>query len=260
MWTKPAPGEYTIAARAVLGTASAFVQSSSRPMTVLSVTRKAIQIVYDFEVGERQAHYEDVIKSRPEWPGSDNSGITIGIGYDLKYNSADQIRADWSPYLPPEQIDRLVLLSGRVGNFALHNSVLDVTIPWSAAEDVFYKRTVTRYSNDALAIYPNAGILLSPNDFGALVSIIFNRGNSLTDAARSTKFAADPSLELRQIRDAVASGDYDSIPQLITNMKRLWPDLPSLSTRKRKEHRALRDRRDREAAFFQQYLNQNECD
>lgn len=39
--------------------------------------------------------------ARPSWPGV-CSGITIGVGYDLKHHTKEQIRADWKPYISPD--------------------------------------------------------------------------------------------------------------------------------------------------------------
>ena len=76
---------------------------------------------------------------------------------------------------------------------------------------------------------------------GVLVSLVYNRGASMTD---SVTYPGNRK-EMREIRDAVTAGRYSDIPILLRSMKRLWPE-PS----------GLRDRRDREAKLFEIGLNQ----
>jgi hypothetical protein len=258
VWVRPPKGKYLVTARAFIGALSAYADGQNKAFTVLPITRAGVQLIYDFEVGGGQTYYEQIIGDRPEWPGQ-KSGITIGIGYDLRHNSPDQIRADWGELLPSDQVERIAQLSGRIGSPALRDSVQDITIPWSIAEQVFYNRTLPRYIADTLSIYPNADTVLSPNDFGALVDMVFNRGASLSDAGRSTKYASDPALEMRQIATALTAGNYSSISASLRNMKRIWPDLPNLPRRKAAEHQQLRQRRDAEADFFDQYFNIYDC-
>jgi GH24 family phage-related lysozyme (muramidase) len=77
-----------------------------------------------------------------------------------------------------------------------------------------------------------AGVEKLPHDAqGALLSLVFNRGTSLTGARRT---------EMRAIRDELATGraSLPNIADALEAMQRLWPDA-----------RGLRDRRAREAAL-----------
>src|SRR5215471_4173001 len=77
---------------------------------------------------------------------------------------------------------------------------------------------------------------LPPLCFGVLVSLVYNRGASLTD---STSRPGDRQ-EMRDIRDAVASRQFDKIPGLLRSMERLWP-----------LGNGLRSRREQEAELFE---------
>jgi GH24 family phage-related lysozyme (muramidase) len=72
--------------------------------------------------------------------------------------------------------------------------------------------------------------------FGALVSLVYNRGTSMTDSVSNP----GNRKEMRDIRGAVAKGRFSEIPASLRAMKRLWP-----------EPNGLRDRREREAKLFE---------
>jgi GH24 family phage-related lysozyme (muramidase) len=77
--------------------------------------------------------------------------------------------------------------------------------------------------------------------FGVLVSLVYNRGTSMTD----TSGVPGSRKEMRDIRDAVAAGRITDVPAALRAMKRLWP-----------EGNGLRDRREREAKLFEEGLVQ----
>src|SRR5262249_54167620 len=53
----------------------------------------------------------------PVWPSAD-SGITIGIGYDLQFADSDQFHADWGDRLPPTAMTALAEVLGKPGSVA----------------------------------------------------------------------------------------------------------------------------------------------
>jgi hypothetical protein len=57
------------------------------------VSKKAIDLIIQHEVGGR-AYYEKKLQA-PIWAGGE-SGCTIGMGYDLGYNTDKQFMLDWS--------------------------------------------------------------------------------------------------------------------------------------------------------------------
>jgi GH24 family phage-related lysozyme (muramidase) len=73
---------------------------------------------------------------------------------------------------------------------------------------------------------------LHPNAQAALVSLVFNRGNSLVGERRS---------EMRAIRDAVARSDHREIARQLRAMVRLWrgTDIERGMTRRRNAEAAL---------------------
>jgi GH24 family phage-related lysozyme (muramidase) len=54
---------------------------------------------------------------------------------------------------------------------------------------------------------------LCDDAYGAIVSLVFNRGSSLS---------GDSRLEMRNIRDLVPKKDYRGIAKQLRNMKRIW--------------------------------------
>lgn len=177
-----------------------------------------------------QENSVDCYNPRPEWPG-ESSGLTIGIGYDLGYNSQFNFESDWASVLPDAQIRRLRGCCGLKGEAAKHlpKEFADVHISRAAALDVFERVTVPKFYLQTLRIYPQT-IDLPPDAAAALVSLVFNRGNSLTGERR---------VEMVRIKDALSARNWSSVPELLRAQKRLWPDCEG-----------LRDRRDREADLF----------
>jgi hypothetical protein len=104
----------------------------------------------------------------------------------------------------------------------------DIRIPWESAVQVFRDSTLPRFIDLTLNTYPGAE-KLHPDVLGALVSVVFNRGASLTGSRRK---------EMAMLREAVRVGDIAQIEDLIRRMKRLWAGT---------KYRGLVRRRDAEA-------------
>ncbi len=176
------------------------------------LTPAASKLILDYEVGGGQKYYEKKLL-HPTWPGG-QSGVTIGVGYDLGYNSESQFQADWGARLPHADFDRLKACLGAkaASASALVAKVKDITVPWSAASAVFFALTVPRFYREASAAFP--GLEKLPGDAqGALVSLVFNRGTSMK---------GDSRREMRAIRDLVPKGDLKGIAAQLRAMKRLW--------------------------------------
>jgi hypothetical protein len=193
-------------------------------------------LIVEFEIGSK-AQYEKLYK-RPEWPGT-ASGITVGIGYDLGYNSVDTILNDWANLLPPNQIKAMQRFSGITGSKAKdHLAAARATvgdISWEAAMAVFMKTSLPKFEAITLRACPGSD-KLPAGCFGVLTSLSYNRGASYSKEG-------DRYREMRNIRSHIAHGDYDMVPHEIREMKRLWPNVAG-----------LRRRRDREAALWEQSL------
>jgi GH24 family phage-related lysozyme (muramidase) len=197
------------------------------------ISKRAIDLIIQFEIGGRT--YYDKALQKPTYPGGE-SGVTIGIGYDLGYNTEKQFLADWSPSLNLNFVNALRPLCGLKGEKVkglIRGEVLNVRIPYNIAYDVFVKTSVPRYYKATLSIYPKLAEL-NEDTQGALVSMIYNRGTSLNGERRK---------EMRNIVALVANKDYEGIAEEIENSKRLWEHkgMDGLVLRREAEADLIRD-------------------
>lgn len=178
----------------------------------MPLSDKAYNLILKYEVGGGSAYYNKALK-HPCYPGG-ASGVTIGIGYDLGYNTKAQFANDWKSVLSDKTFSRLEACLGAKGALAkqLVRNVKDIEIDWESASVVFKKETLPRFIKETLKAFPNADSL-HPDAFGALVSIVFNRGASVSGSSRA---------EMANIRALIPSKNYKKIAQEIRNMKRLW--------------------------------------
>jgi hypothetical protein len=170
------------------------------------------KLIMDHEVGGGQKYYDSAL-TKPCYPGG-ASGVTIGIGYDLGYNSSSQYETDWKHLLPSITYSRLHATLGLKRNAAKAAipSLRDINISWSSAIEVFDTNTLPRFIAETLKAFPGADAL-HPDAFGALVSLVFNRGASVTGKNRE---------EMRNIRNLISSKNYTAIANEINAMKRIW--------------------------------------
>lgn len=178
----------------------------------LPISQKALDLIIKHEVGGGEAYYNKALK-KPCYPGG-ASGVTIGVGYDLGYNTGEQFTSDWGKVLAGDVFNRLAKCLGAKSAKAkgLIASVKDIEIPWSSALQVFKESTLPRFVKETLKAFPGADEL-HPDAFGALVSLVFNRGAAVTGKNRE---------EMKNIRDLISSKNYAAIAKEITNMKRIW--------------------------------------
>ncbi len=196
------------------------------PRHSLQLSRRGIIALVQYEVTSPR-HYANRLAC-PSWPEGE-SGVTIGIGYDLGYRSTTQLRDDWGPQLPAAVLDRLAGACGAKGSAAraLIPSLSDLRIPLEAAGRVFFHRTLPEFARLTLLAYPGTAQL--PADAqAALVSLVYNRGAKL-DGQRRKEMAAIVPL--------VAQGDLAGIAAQLRAMKRLWIDThqPGLLARRDSE-------------------------
>jgi hypothetical protein len=205
--------------------------------TVPAVSDRAADAIIGFEVSN-QAYYDRTLR-RPIWPGG-ASGCTIGIGYDLGYVQPDQMQADWSDYLDGSALATLAAVCGRRGaaGQGAARAAQSVVVPWDAASAVFRSSTLPRYAAETAQAFPGCNAL-PPDSFGALVSLVYNRGAAMDDDTLD-----DRRREMRDIRDAIAAGHPENVPQCLRNMERLWPNAAG-----------LRARREAEAVMFEQGMS-----
>jgi hypothetical protein len=204
------------------------------------ISELGYELIVQFETGGH-SYYENFYKSAPVWPGY-SSGITIGFGFDLGYNTAASYRAAWINHLSTENFERML---PAIGFFTtepnreekverakrLIRQYSDIKIPWGTAETVFVAQTLPRQVTILRNALPSASQL--PADcFGALLSLVFNRGASFNKPG--TRY-----LEMRNIRDHLQAGALERVPAELRSMKRLWPGETdgSLADRREKEAR-----------------------
>lgn len=210
--------------------ALSWTRASSSP-----ISDRARQLIIACEISSRAAY--DHRYHNPVWPGG-ASGVTIGIGYDLGQTSADDFRARWRGLLPDTSLDALATVCGIKGASAeaARASVRTIDVPWAQAQtqfDQFLPYAVGKTEDT----FRNA-VELPPACRGALVSLVYNRGPSLSHS--------DTRNEMREIARLMRERSFAGVPQQIRFMKRLWVDKPKM--------RGLLARRELEALLFEQGL------
>jgi GH24 family phage-related lysozyme (muramidase) len=218
----------------VLGIADeAAGEVAAAPGAALTLSRAGIDRLIGFEIGSA-GNYRRKLE-RPIWPGG-ASGPTIGIGYDLGYRTRRQIREDWGPHVGETDLAHLVAAAGIRGQpaegatRALRQA--GVTIPLEAAGRVFHRTTLPEYAARTRRLYPGVQTL-PPDAQAALVSLVYNRGESVRGARR---------VEMANIKPHVRRGDLEAIADEIESMKRLWEGkgLPGLLVRRDAEAELVR--------------------
>ena len=192
-------------------------------------SQKAIDLIVQEETGGES--YYNATERHPDWPGG-ASGVTIGGSYDLGYETAAQIAADWGDKLPAAMVRTCQSVAGIHGSAAhshAHEIYSQVDVPWDVALDVFRNRDIPKWEKIVQNHLPNTD-KLSGDSFGALVSLAFNRGPSFD-------LPGDRYGEMRQIKALMASENFAAIPGQFLSMRRLWPEGGDLW--KRREHEAI---------------------
>lgn len=181
------------------------------------LSKKSLELILEFEVGGGENYYNKFLKN-PAWPEG-QSGVTIGVGYDLGYVNKTEFSEDWKD-LPKETFDRLYKVVGIKGYNAknLIRGLKDITIPWELSLQVFTNKTITKFWNLTRDTFPNFDKM--PEDAkGGLVSLVFNRGSALE---------GDRRREMKLIRDGMRiTNTFDQkalsfIANQIRSMKRIW--------------------------------------
>jgi GH24 family phage-related lysozyme (muramidase) len=99
----------------------------------------------------------------------------------------------------------------------------DIIIPWEDALEVFNESTLPIYIEQTLDAFPNSENL-PPDAFGALVSLVFNRGPLVDSSDRRKEMRAIRSILLEGDDDIVDEDDIRRIAAEVRKMARLWPD------------------------------------
>lgn len=193
---------------------------------------------------------EEGCPRHPYWPGG-QSGVTIGIGYDLGHHSEAELYGDWIDdgriTCPngPTQVQMLLACCGKTGESArlAKPLVQDCLILKEDAAIVFEKRSLPKYESQTRhQAFPGVDSL-PDQAYSALVSLVFNRG---PDMGKPGDYTWDTRREMREIRLAVADLNLQRIADEIRAMKRLWIN---------KGLDGLLRRREREAALVESALS-----
>jgi GH24 family phage-related lysozyme (muramidase) len=223
------------------GKSECVVSAARRPPdlkpSTLRISNRAISLIVACEVSS-QAHYTAALE-HPTWPGL-QSGITIGIGYDLGQVTEDQFVDEWRKYVHPFVIDTLSPVTRFHGTDARDrlSSVQMVGVKWADAYKQFSETSLPLFIAETEKFCPHVADL--PEDSrGALASLIYNRGS----AKYLKNDPNDSRKEMRTIADLMAQQKYAEIPAQFESMKRIWKDRP--------EARGLLLRRTAEAQLFQ---------
>jgi len=191
------------------------------------ISKKAIDLIIKHEVGGRDVYNRRYQK--PIWAGGD-SGVTIGLGYDCGYVTEKQFFSDWDGlnlnYL--NALRKVVGIKGEAVKSMLRGEILQVRIPYNFAYEVFVNKSLPKYYALTKSIYPEIDTL-NEDTRGALVSMIYNRGNKLD---------GDRRKEMRAIVNLVAKADYEGIADQIERSKRLWENVGLDGLVKRREEEA----------------------
>ncbi|MBL7710878.1 MAG: hypothetical protein JNL13_00365 [Chitinophagaceae bacterium] len=200
--------------------------------TSIRVSRQSMDMLIGFEVSSEAQYNKNYQK--PIWPGGE-SGVTVGIGYDLGFNDRNTIAAAWSDFVSSPTLSTLQSVAGLTGVRAKNAlaGTSGVSIDYTTAQSVFYQTTLPVYARRTKSIYPGME-KLPPDAQGALLSLVYNRGESLDGPSRA---------EMKNIAGLVAEQDLQGIGRQIRNMKRLW---------KNKNLPGLLARRDQEASLVEQ--------
>ena len=206
--------------------------------SALRISDDAVDLIVLFEVTSSKLYEQRYQK--PVWPGVD-SGVTIGVGYDLGYVKPEWFDDDWGGRLTPETLKRLKPSCGKRGDAAkaLYKGYADVAIPWGIARPQFREKLLPLYTGLAVANLPPSAKTLPQDCLGALVSLVYNRGAPFK--SEKARFR-----EMKRIHNHLEDGALKKIPAEFLSMQRLWKDKPKM--------KGLVKRRELEAALFRQGL------
>ncbi len=171
--------------------------------------------------GEDSARTQSSI--RPHWPKG-ASGLTIGMGYDLKYHTADELRRDWGGVLSPEQIQRLEAYTVTINkkgkrvppkkkpNKAALKATRDIEVRYKDAVKVFEDNIQPKWESTAYKVFPGLEHM-DPYTKAAVVSMVYNRGGGLGKKKSLRR------KHFMEIKEAVIKRDTRGIAATLRAMK-----------------------------------------
>ena len=208
----------------------------------MTCSTSGLDMLVGFEISSEGFYHQKL--RHPTWPGSE-SGVTIGIGYDLGFSSIAQLHRDWDGHIADADVLALEVACKQQGQAArqlLRNrpSLAAVVVPLTAAQQVFYLASLPTYAQTCLKAYP--GVQHLPADAqSAMLSLVYNRGANKSGSSRS---------EMKDLTGAIETGDLEGMALLLESMKRLWEgrNLDGLLKRRDQEAELVRRARRHYAA------------
>lgn len=189
------------------------------PATAQSgLTPAGEKLITHFEVGGQSTYVRRY--QRPICPAcmTTASGVTIGIGYDLRHNSRNGILTTWAshPY-----VNDLVTAQGLGKSQAVQATrrLQYVVTSWPLAIEHFRTWGIKPHCNAARLAFGKNFDRFSPWTKDALCSLVYNRGSSMVGERRSEmRFIRDVCTKLVD-EPAVADG---CVARQIRKQKRIW--------------------------------------
>lgn len=176
-------------------------------------SQKALALILEYEIGGTESYYNKFL-THPTWPGG-ASGMTLGIGIDCGYYTTDELGAMFK-FLPENQLNVVIHASGKTGQagcqYTQSAKNSNITVTWQQALQIFNEYTWPKFARLTEQTFPGVENLCD-DAYGALVSLVFNRGTSLTGSSRT---------EMRVIKELVPKKDYHGIAEELRSMKRIW--------------------------------------
>jgi hypothetical protein len=175
------------------------VQPGGEP-SATPISGQAFDLIVEFEVTGEPTYTQKYRK--PVWPQG-QSGVTIGIGYDVGYASKPQLRADWGGAIPDAMITALEAALGVTGTPAsavAKRFQATVDVPWPDAIKVHREKVLPRWVGLVERNLNNADII-GPDCLGALVSLTYNRGASFGKDGERYR-------EMRNIKSLMAAKNF----------------------------------------------------
>jgi GH24 family phage-related lysozyme (muramidase) len=185
----------------------------------------------------------------PHWPEGE-SGLTVGFGYDLKYNLGTTVQKDWAGKLTPAELDRLddyaptIGKKGKwvppkkTGNTAAVKATKDIEVRYEDAVKVLEETTIPKFEATAEKTFPGYSEL-DPYSQGVILSLVYNRGGAM-GKKRSLRYK-----HFMMVKEAVAKKDAMAIAAAIRKMK--------IEHNKPENKKGLHRRRDGEAQYIEQH-------
>ena len=165
----------------------------------------------------------------PHWPSS-TSGLTIGMGYDLDHQNDQLLKKEWGKVLSPDALAKLSDYTPSINakgkqvpkkknpSKAALVATKDVVIKYDDAVKVYEDKILPRYQAMANKAFPGF-VSLDPYTQGALLSMVYNRGDSYTLKKGTKQAKALRKKHFMEIREAVMKHDTKAIEAVLRAMK-----------------------------------------